>query len=56
MDYRAEAPEEIRNYLTYMETIRGRSRRTCQEYFLDLRTFFRFLLRKRQLVPADTPF
>ena len=56
MDYRAEAPEEIRNYLTYMETIRGRSRRTCHEYFLDLRTFFRFLVRKRQLVPADTPF
>lgn len=56
MDYREEAPEEIRNYLNYMSTIRGRSERTCKEYYLDLRTFFRFLLQKRGLSPADTPF
>ncbi len=55
MDYRAEAPEEIRNYLNYMSTIRGRSERTCAEYYLDLRTFFRFLLQKRGLTP-DVPF
>ena len=55
MDYRAEAPEEIRNYLNYMSTIRGRSERTCAEYYLDLRTFFRFLLQKRGLAP-DVPF
>ena len=56
MDYRYEAPEEIRNYLNYMSTIRGRSERTCKEYYLDLRTFFRFLLKKRKLVPEETPW
>lgn len=56
MDYRAEAPEEIRNFLTYMSTIRGKADRTCKEYYLDLRTFFRFLLQKRRLVPNDLPF
>ena len=56
MDYRYEAPEEIRNYLNYMSTIRGRSERTCKEYYLDLRTFFRFLLKKRKMVPEETPW
>lgn len=37
-------PEPIRRYLTYMRTIRGRSPKTVDEYYLDLRSFFRFIL------------
>ena len=43
MDYRCEAPPILRDFLTYHETIKGHSRATVDEYFLDLRNFFRFL-------------
>lgn len=56
MDYRDEAPEILRSFLTYHETIKGHSRKTVDEYYLDLRTFFRFLKLHRDLVPRDTEF
>ena len=46
----------LREYLTYMETIMGRSHKTVNEYFLDLRTFLRFMLQKRKLVSQDVSF
>ena len=56
MDYRTEAPPLLRDFLVYHETIQGHSRRTVDEYYLDLRSFFRFLKRDRKLVPAQMPF
>ena len=56
MDYRTESPEILREFLFYHETIKGHSKKTIDEYFLDLRTFFRFLKVHRKLLPADTPF
>ena len=56
MDYRTEAPQLIRDFLVYHETIQGHSRRTVDEYFLDLRSFFRFLKRDRNLVQQTVPF
>lgn len=56
MDYRDDAPQIIRDFLTYNETIRGKSPKTTQEYFFDLRTFFRFMKTKRKLVPNNCPF
>ena len=44
------------DYLTYMSVIRGKSRNTVNEYFLDLRTFFRYIKKIRRLVPADVDF
>ncbi len=49
-------PEIIRDFLVYSETIKNKSALTVQEQFLDLRTFFRFLLKIRGLVPAETEF
>ena len=49
MDYRREAPDIIKQFLTYHETICGHSKKTVDEYFLDLRTFFRFLKQSRGL-------
>ncbi|MDR0446044.1 MAG: tyrosine recombinase XerC [Oscillospiraceae bacterium] len=47
MDYRAQSPEILRDFLAYHETIKGHSKKTVDEYFLDLRTFLRFMkLRK----------
>lgn len=51
MDYRSDAPPILRDFLAYHETIRGHSKNTVDEYFLDLRTFFRFLKLHRGLVP-----
>ncbi len=56
MDYRNEAPEIIRNFLTYHETVKGHSRKTVDEYYLDLRMFFRYMKIKRNIVPRDTEF
>jgi len=55
MDYRYEASDVIRGFLTYHETIKGHSKKTVDEYFLDLRTFFRFMKIHKNVVPRDTP-
>jgi len=46
----------LREFLSYHETIKGHSRKTVDEYFLDLRTFFRFLKIHKGLTPRDTLF
>ena len=56
MDYRADSPEILRGFLFYHETIKGHSKKTIDEYFLDIRTFFRFLKIHKNLVPRDMPF
>ena len=43
IDYRTEAPEILRDFLAYHETVQAHSRRTVDEYFLDLRNFFRYM-------------
>lgn len=55
MDYRTDAPPLIRDFLVYHETIQGHSRHTVDEYFQDLRNFFRFLKHDKNLVSADIP-
>ena len=52
-DYRREAPEIIRSFLLYHETVKGHSRKTVDEYFLDLRTFFRYLKVSKGLAPRN---
>lgn len=55
--YMAECPNILREYLGYMETVKGRSSNTVNGYFIDLRTFFRFLLIQRGICKSnsDTP-
>ena len=54
-DYR-DAPPIVRDFLSYHETVKSHSRRTVDEYYLDLRNFFRFMKLQKQLVPDDIPF
>lgn len=42
-DYRLTAPPVLRDFLVYHETIQGHSRKTVDEYYLDLRNFFRYV-------------
>jgi site-specific recombinase XerD len=49
MNNHDEAPEILNDFLKYMRAIRDRSETTVHEYFLDLRTFLRFIKVKRGL-------
>ena len=50
-----DAPQILRDFLSYHETIKGQSRRTVSEYYLDLRMFLRFLKLMRCEMPYNTP-
>lgn len=50
--YAADAPRIVRDFLTYISTIRGKSAKTAHEYYLDLRLFFRIVKHNKRLVPA----
>lgn len=50
------APPIIRDFLTYNETIKGKSSLTVDEYYRDLQTFFRYLLLIRGKVVKNIPF
>ena len=54
IDYRVDAPPLIRDFLTYHETIQGHSRKTVDEYYLDLRNFFRYIKIEKGRVPRTT--
>lgn len=56
IDFMTEASPQIKDYLFYLQTVRGKSTKTVDEYFSDLRTFFRFIKRKRNLVSSDVEF
>lgn len=49
-------PPIIRDFLTYNETIKGKSSKSVDEYYLDLQTFFRYLLLIRGKVDKKTNF
>ncbi len=45
-----DCPQLLRDFLFYMETIKGRSANTVNGYYIDLRTFFRFMKIHRGLL------
>lgn len=56
VDYSTEMPTLLRDFLTYHETIQGHSRKTVDEYYLDMRTFLRYIKLEKGLVPRTIPF
>ena len=52
----SNAPTILKDFLSYHETVKAHSAKTVDEYFLDMRTFFRYLKRSRGLVSPDTPW
>ena len=50
-----ECPQVLREFLSYHENIKGQSKRTVAEYYLDLRMFLRFVKLMRDEMPYDTP-
>ena len=51
-----EMPPVLRDFLSYMQTIKGKSANTVQVYFYDLRVFFRFMKLHKNLVNKNTEF
>lgn len=49
-------PPVIRDFLTYNETIKGKSSRSVEGYFIDLQSFFRYILKIRGIADKETPF
>ena len=49
-------PDIIRDFLTYNETIRGKSSRSVEGYYIDLQNFFRYLLLIRGKTDKNTEF
>lgn len=52
----ADCPQLLRDYLFYLKIIKGRSPRTVDGYYIDLRTFLRFICRFKGLVSDSVPF
>ncbi len=50
----SDAPQVLREFLSYHETIKGQSQRTISEYYLDLRMFLRFMKLIRNEMPYTT--
>ena len=49
-----KSPKVIGEFLGYMQTVKGKSQKTIEEYYIDLRTFFRYMKIKWKLVDQDT--
>lgn len=52
----SNAPEPMLSFLIYLESIQGKSRNTANEYFYDLKTFYKFLKIHFNMVSDGTEF
>ena len=52
-DYKLSAPPVLRDFLVYHETIQGHSKKTVDEYYLDLRNFFRYIKMVKGKAPVS---
>ena len=50
-----DIPDDVVDYLHYLDFVKLRSPRTVNGYYLDLRGFFRYMMRRWQRVADDTP-
>ncbi len=48
LDYRADSPRILLDFLSYHETVKAHSQKTVDEYYLDLRNFFRYMKQLRE--------
>ena len=56
INYQDQSPQILRDFLSYHETIKSHSQKTVDEYFLDLRNFFRYIKQIRDRSLRDTPW
>jgi hypothetical protein len=51
INYNDLCPPPLSDFLEYLIAIKGRADKTVSQYFLDLRTFYRFLVMRFKLSP-----
>ena len=56
LDQINDVPDIVMEFLEYHSTVRGHSDLTVSGYYHDLKILFRYLKRRRHLVPPSTPF
>lgn len=44
-----QSPQIIKDFMSYLQTVKGKSPKTAHEYYLDLRMFFRYMKQHRGL-------
>jgi len=54
-NYRDDSPQILCDFLSYHETIKAHSQKTVDEYYLDLRNFFRYLKQVKARELRDLP-
>lgn len=54
IEFMQQMSDILRGYFGYIETVKGKSSKTVEEYYLDIRTFLRYLKIARGIVPYDT--
>ena len=54
--YRNDCPYYLKDFLTYVRVVRNHTERTEENYYIDLRTFLRYLKIRHGDVPEDTQF
>lgn len=54
-DYRNEMPPLLRDFMSYIVTIGGKSPKTADQYYLDLRLFFRYMKLHFGIIPELRP-
>lgn len=55
--YLEDCPEYLEQFLTYMQLVKARGSRTVEAYYIDLRTFLRYLrIDHNDVDPNKTPF
>ena len=50
-----DMPPVARDFLLYLEVVRGESKVTSEDYYFDLRTFFRFMKQYKRQANKDLP-
>ncbi len=55
LNYRDDSPQILCDFLSYHETIKAHSQKTVDEYYLDLRNFFRYMKRSRDRSLSKLP-
>lgn len=48
-----DAPDYLKDFITYTEAIKGKSKNTAKEYYFDIRSFLRFMKINRGLATYD---
>ena len=56
LDQINDIPDILMEFMEYHSTVRGHSDKTIAGYYLDLKILFRYLKRRRHLVPRELPF